>query len=76
MLWIPDSGYWFPVSSTVDSGFQKELDSIFFPGFNAFLRTSFSCLNLAILKDVKRRHNKFVFFLDLQNYGNKCITVP
>ena len=62
----------------MDSGFQKELDSIFifFPGFNAFLRTSFSCSNLATLKDVIRRHNKFVFFFDLQNYGNKCITVP
>ena len=59
----------------MDSGFQKELDSIFFSGFNAFLRTSFSCSNLAILKDVIRRHNKF-FFFDLQNYGNKCITVP
>ena len=52
----------------MDSGFQKELDSIFFSGFNAFLRTSFSCSNLAILKDVVRRHNKFVFFFDLQNY--------
>ena len=30
MLWIPDSGYWIPDSSTVDSGLQKELDSIFF----------------------------------------------
>ena len=48
----------------------------FFPSFNAFLRTSFSCSILAILKDVIRRHNKFVFFFDLQNYGNKCITVP
>ena len=35
----------------MDSGFQKELDSIF-SGFNAFLCTSFSCSNLAILKDV------------------------
>ena len=60
----------------MDSGFQKELDSIFFSGFNAFLRTSFSCSNLAILKDVVRRHNKFVFFFDLQNYRKKCITVP
>ena len=59
----------------MDSGFQKEVDSIFFR-FNDFLRTSFSCSNLAILKDVVRRHNKFVFFFDLQNYGNKCITVP
>ena len=62
---IPDSGYWIPDSSTVDSGFQKELDSIFFNGFNAFLRISFSCSNLAILKDVVRMHNKFVFFFDL-----------
>ena len=76
MLWIPDSGYGIPDSSTVDSVFQKELDSIFFSGFNAFLRTSFSCSNLAVLKDVIRRHNKFVFFFDVQNYGNKCITVP
>ena len=60
----------------MDSGFQKELDSIFFPGFNAFLRTSLWCSNLAILKDVVRRHNKFVFFTDLQNYGKKCVTVP
>ena len=60
----------------MDSGFQKELDSILLSGFNAFLRTSFSCSNLAILKDVVRRHNKFVFFFDLQNYGKKCITVP
>ena len=51
----------------MDSGFQKEVDSIL-SGFNAFLRTSFSCLDLAILKDVVRRHNKFVFFFDLQNY--------
>ena len=55
-------------SRVLDSGFQKELDSIFFSGFNVFLRTSFSCSNLAILKDVVRRHNKFVFFFDLQNY--------
>ena len=54
-------------SRVLDSGFQKEVDSIFFR-FNDFLRTSFSCSNLAILKDVVRRHNKFVFFFDLQNY--------
>ena len=66
-----DSGF-----RVLDSGFQKELDSIFFTGFNAFLRTSFSCSNLAILKDVVRRHNKFVFFIDLQNYEKKCITFP
>ena len=46
------SGFWIPKRA----GFH------FFPGFNAFLRTSFSCSNLAVLKDVIRRHNKFVFF--------------
>ena len=73
-----DSG--FPV---LDSGFQhngfrvpKRAGFHFFTGFNAFLRTSFSCSKLAILKDVVRRHNKFVFFFDLQNYRKKCITVP
>ena len=55
----------------MDSRLQKELDSIFF-GFNAFLRTLFSCSNLAILKEVVRRHNKFA----LQSYGKKCFTVP
>ena len=39
----------------MDSGFQ------FFFGFNAFLCISFSCSNLAILKDVVTMHNKFVF---------------
>ena len=29
-LWIPDSVYWIPDSSSVDSGFQKGLDSKFF----------------------------------------------
>ena len=48
--WIPDSRKgWIPI--------------FFF--FNAFLRISFSCSNLAILKDVVRMHNKFVFFFDL-----------
>ena len=62
----------------MDSGFPIELHFIFFTGFNAFLRTSFPCSNLAkhVLKDAVRRHNKFVFFFDLQNYGKKCITVP
>ena len=49
----------------MDSGFQKGLNSILFFCFNAFLRISFSCSNLAILKDVVRVHNKFVFFFDL-----------
>ena len=43
----------------LDSGFQ-----IFFC-FNTFLRISFSCSNLAILKEVVRIHNKLVFFFDL-----------
>ena len=75
---VLDSGF-----HAVDSGFQhsgfripKRAGLQFFTGFNAFLRTSFSCSNLAILKDVVRRHNKFVFFFDLQNYRKKCITVP
>ena len=34
----------------MDSGFQKGLDSNFFFCFNAFLRISFLCSNLAILK--------------------------
>ena len=73
-----DSGF-----RVLDSGFQhsgfripKRAGFHFFSGFNAFLRTSFSCSNLAILKDVVRRHNKFVFFFGLQNCGKKCITVP
>ena len=70
-----DSGF-----RAVDSGFRipdsKKSWSSFFSGFSAFLHTSFSCSNLAILKDVVRRHNKFVFFFDLQNYGKQCITVP
>ena len=73
-----DSGFRVLDSGFKHSGFRipKKSWTPFFPGFNAFLRTSFSCSNLAVLKDVIRRHNKFVFFFDLQNYGNKCITVP
>ena len=72
-FWIPCCGFRIP-----GTGFRipKRAGFHFFTGFNAFLRTSFSCSNLAILKDVVRRHNKFVFFFDLQNYGKKCITVP
>ena len=62
-------------SRVLDSGFQhsglripKRGGFHFFSGFNSFLRTLFSCSNLAILKDVIRRYNKFVFFFDLQNY--------
>ena len=71
---VLDSGFHAVDSEfrVLDSENQKELDSIFFFGLNAFLRTLFSCSNLAILKEVVRRHNKFV----LQNYGKKCFTVP
>ena len=34
--------------------------------FNVFLRTSFSCSNRAVLKNVVRKQNKSVFFFDLQ----------
>ena len=51
----------------MDSGFPKGLDSKFlFVCFNAFLRISFSCSNRAVLKNVVRKQNKFVFFFDLQ----------
>ena len=82
---VLDSGFHAVDSrfGVLDSGFQhsgfripKRAGFHFFPGFNAFLRSSFSCSNLAILKDVVRRHNKFVFFFGLQNCGKKCITVP
>ena len=47
----------------MDSGFPKGLDSKFFcVCFNAFLRISFSCSNRAVLKNVVRKQNKFVFF--------------
>ena len=64
-----DSGFRVLDSGFQHSGFQipKRAGFHFFPGFNAFLRTSFSCPNLGILKEVVRRHNKFVFFFDLQN---------
>ena len=71
---IPGTGFRIQAQWIPDS--RKSWSPLFFPGFNTFLRTSFSCSNLAILKDVIRRHNKFVFFFDLQNYGKKCITVP
>ena len=37
--------------------------------FNVFLRISFSCSNRAVLKNVVRKQNKFVFFFDLQIMG-------
>ena len=71
-FWIPCCGFRIPAQWIPDS---KKSWIPFFPGFNAFLRNSFSCSNLAILKEVVRRHNKFVFFFDLQKTGKKCITV-
>ena len=54
----------------MDSGFPRGLDSTFFcVCFNAFLRISFSCSNRAVLKNVVRKQNKFVFFFDLQIMG-------
>ena len=51
----------------MDSGFPKGLDSKFFcVCFKAFLCISFSCSNHAVLKNVVRKQNKFVFFFDLQ----------
>ena len=70
-FWIPccgfrilGTGFRIPDSGFKHSGFRipKRSGFHFFPSFNAFLRTSFSCSNLAILKDVIRRHNKFFFF--------------
>ena len=52
----PTTGFRIPKRA----GFQ-----FFFFCFNAFPRISFSCSNLAILKDVVRMHNKFVFCFDL-----------
>ena len=58
-----DSGF-----RVLDSGFQqggfripKRAGFHLFSGFNAFLRTSFSCSNLAIMKDVVRRHITSLF---------------
>ena len=57
---VLDSGFHAVDSGlrVLDSGFQhsgfripKRAGFHFFTGFNAFLRTSFSCSNLAILKD-------------------------
>ena len=59
---IPGTGFRIPAQWIPDS--KKGWIPIFYC-FNAFLCISFSCLNLAILKDVVRMHNKFVFFFDL-----------
>ena len=54
----------------MDSAFPKGLDSKFLcVSFNVFLRISFSCSNRAVLKNVVRKQNKFVFFFDLQIMG-------
>ena len=58
---IPGTGFRIPAQWIPDS---KKRWIPFFSGFNSFLRTLFSCSNLAI----EARHNKFVFFFDLQNY--------
>ena len=66
-----DSGFRAPDSGFQHSGFRIPKRAGFH--FNAFLRTSFSCSNLAILKDVVRRHNRFVFFFDLQITGRNAL---
>ena len=61
----------------MDSGFQlsgfripkRAGFQIFCVCFNAFLRISFSCSDRAVLKNVVRKQNKFVFFFDLQIMG-------
>ena len=40
-FWIPCCGFRIPDSSTVDSGFQKELDSIFLPVLMLFFAVRF-----------------------------------
>ena len=61
---IPGTGFRIPAQWIPDS--KKGWIPIFYC-FNAFLCISFSCSNLAKLKDVVTMHNKFVFrFI---NYG-------
>ena len=61
---IPGTGFRIPAQWIPDS--KKRWIPIFYC-FNAFLCISFSCSNLAKLKDVVTMHNKFVFrFI---NYG-------
>ena len=72
-FWIPRCGFRIPgtgfrISAQWIPDSKKGWIPIFYC-FNAFLCISFSCLNLAILKDVVRMHNNFVFFFDLINYG-------
>ena len=66
-----DSGFRLLDSGFQLSGFQipkRPGFQICFVCFNAF-RISFSCSNCAVLKNVVRKQNKFVFFFDLQIMG-------
>ena len=62
-FWIPCCGFRIP----------KRAEFQFFFRFNAFPRISFSCSNLAVLKDAVRMHNHFVFFFDLSKNGKKVL---
>ena len=65
---IPGTGFRIPVQWIPDS--QKGwIPNFLCVCFNAFLRISFSCSNRAVLKNVVRKQNKFVFFFDLQIMG-------
>ena len=61
-FWIPRCGFRIPAQWIPDS--KKRWIPIYYC-FNAFLCISFSCSNLAKLKDVVTMHNKFVFLVDL-----------
>ena len=65
-FWIPRCGFRIPGTGIRIPDSKEGWIPIFYC-FNkdAFLCISFSCSNLAILKDVVRMHNKFVFFFDL-----------
>ena len=70
-----DSGF-----RVLDSGFQhsgfripKRAGFHLFSGFNAFLRTSFSCSNLAIMKDVVRRHITSLFSFSIYKITGKNV---
>ena len=64
---IPGTGFRIPAQWIPDS--QKGWIPNLCVCFNAFLRISFSCSNRAVLKNVVRKQNKFVFFFDLQIMG-------
>ena len=70
-----DSGF-----RVLDSGFQhsgfripKRAGFHLFSGFNAFLRTSFSCSNLAIMKDVVRRHITSLFSFSISKITGRNV---